>query len=187
MSTNNLAAAVAAIVLAGSAGVAQAAHPASEAGSPVATTVSAAVPAFSAADQGLTEEGYRALLRDLRSAGYGTPDGGATVRTEAGSMVLAAPPAESKGGPQKLGGGWDGWQGPYVTFNRTEQGMLLAGASAGLATAICGIPAVGQAACVAAVAIIAAATYYVNESGRCPTARPNLRVYVWGSKTGCYR
>ena len=77
-----------------------------------------------------------------------------------------------------LGGGWDGWQGPYVSFNRVDQGALLAGGSAAIAAAICFIPAVGQAACVAAVAIVAIAFYYLAEYGRCPTSKPNLRSYV---------
>ena len=108
-----------------------------------------------------------------------------------GEIVLSEPstglPALNGGGAHVLiGGGWDGWQGPYVSFNRVDQGALLAGGSAALAAAICFIPAVGQAACVAAVAIVAIAVYYGTEYGRCPTSRPNLREYVWSNKTGCY-
>ncbi len=59
--------------------------------------------------------------------------------------------------------------------------------TAGGSAAICFIPAVGQAACVAAVAIVAVAFYYLTEYGRCPASKPNLRSYVWGNKTGCYK
>jgi len=139
------------------------------------------------------DAGYRQLVAALKSAGATSSNGLVSYNLPGyGEIVLSEPatgsPALSSGGAHVLiGGGWDGWQGPYVSFNRVDQGALLAGGSAAVAAAICFIPAVGQAACVAAVAIVAIAFYYLTEYGRCPTSKPNLREYVWSNKTGCYK
>ena len=101
-------------------------------------------------------------------------------------LVMAAPPTKTKGGsPQDLGAGWDGWRGPYISFNRVDQSALLAGGVAALSVAVCAIPGVGWASCAALVGIVTIAAYYVNEYGRCSTSKPNLRVYLSGRR-GCY-
>lgn len=134
------------------------------------------------AAEGLTVQNYEALIADLKAAGYRSVKG--VIKVKANGVTLNLPEA---GPSAELGGGWDGWNGPYISFNRVDQGALLAGGAAALAAAICLIPAVGQAACVAAAAIVAIAFYYVTEYGRCSTTRPNLRVYVWSRNSGCYR
>lgn len=131
-------------------------------------------------------EGYRDLVSALQQSGATTGDGQVTYDVDGFGAISLGVPTAGSGGADELGGGWDGWRGPYVSFNRVDQGALLAGGSAALAAAICLIPAVGQAACVVAVALVAAAFYYLTEYGRCSTSRPNLRVYVWSRSTGCY-
>lgn len=135
----------------------------------------------------VTAEGYRSLLDALKKSGADTKDGMVTYTLPGYGEIAFAEPTQGVEGPQHLGGGWSGWSGPYVSFNRTDQGALLAGGGAALAASICLIPAVGQVACVAAAALVTAGFYYLNESGRCPTSKPNLRVYVWDrSHIGCY-
>lgn len=131
-------------------------------------------------------DGYRDLVSALQQSGATTSGGEVSYDVAAFGAITLGVPAAGTGGDAELGGGWDGWRGPYVSFNRVDQGALLAGGSAALAAAICFIPAVGQAACVVAVALVAAAFYYLTEYGRCSTSRPNLRVYVWSRSTGCY-
>lgn len=131
------------------------------------------------------EAGYRELVTALQASGGVTSDGQVTYDLEGFGEISLGAPTTKKGGTQDLGGGWDGWRGPYVSFNRTDQGALLAGGGAALAAGICLIPAVGQAACVVAAALVAAAFYYLTEYGRCPTSKPNLRVYVWSRSSGC--
>ena len=134
----------------------------------------------------VTPEQYQALVRDLKSAGAETTSRGTIVvdvpghgEMELSSGEEAAP---GKGDTPQIGGG-GGVFNPYVSFNQTDQKALIAGSSAALAGAICLIPAVGQVACVAAVALVAVATVYVNERGLCPKSAPELRVYVY-SRTG---
>lgn len=131
-------------------------------------------------------EGYRDLVAALQQSGATTSGGEVTYDLAGYGAISLGVPTAGTGGDAELGGGWDGWRGPYVSFNRVDQGALLAGGSAALAAAICFIPAVGTVACVVAVALVAAAFYYLTEYGRCSTSRPNLRVYVYSRNTGCY-
>lgn len=114
-------------------------------------------------------------------------DGTVSYTLQGGSeLVMAMPP--TKGGkidPDALGAGWDGWTGPYISFNRTDQAALLAGGTAALSVAVCAIPGVGWASCAALVGLVTIAAFYVNEYGRCSTSKPYLRVYLTGRK-GCY-
>jgi len=134
---------------------------------------------------GQADAGYRQLIAALKSAGATSSNGLVSYKLAGyGELVLSEPGTDAQA---LIGGGWDGWNGPYVSLNRVDQGALMAGGAAALAAAICFIPAVGQVACVVAVGLVAAAFYYLTEYGRCGTSNPNLRVYVWSSKTGCYR
>ncbi|TFD90512.1 hypothetical protein [Cryobacterium serini] len=65
-----------------------------------------------------------------------------------------------------LGGGYGQW-GLYVDFNRTDQGILLSGGGAGLATALCFIPGVGIPMCIIAATVVAAATAALVAHGVC--------------------
>lgn len=71
-----------------------------------------------------------------------------------------------------------------VYLNRTDQGALAAGGAAGLAIAICAIPAVGTAACAFVAAALTAAAYYIAAHGFC---KKELRVRIFPSpgKLGC--
>lgn len=170
---------------------------------PTATGVSASVAPTSAQlttlakagtlTQGQADAGYRQLVAALKDSGATSSNGLVSYNLPGyGEIVLSEPTNGAHllggGGAQPLlGGGWDGWSGPYVSFNRVDQGALVAGGAAALAVGICLIPAVGQAACVVAVGLVATAAYYVNAYGMCSGSTPNLREYVWSSNTGCYR
>lgn len=77
-----------------------------------------------------------------------------------------------------LGGGYGKW-GLYVDFNRTDQGVLLSGGGAGLATALCFIPGVGIPMCIVAASVVAAATAALIAQGLC---RGTMR--VWAQQFG---
>ena len=132
--------------------------PANGTSTAASTLVTSTLPSELLAAEGLTAENYAALISDLKAAGYRAQQGLITVRVK--GVALHLPEAKPTSGPPQLGGGWDGWRGPYISFN--------------------------QAACVAAAALVAIAFYYVTEYGRCPTNRQYLRVYVWSRGRGCY-
>ncbi|MDR5701695.1 hypothetical protein [Agromyces aerolatus] len=75
----------------------------------------------------------------------------------------------------ELGGGWDERYGLYVEFNRTDQGVLLAGGGGALAVAMCAIPGVGIPLCIVAGGVVAAATTALAAHGLC---RNIMRVYA---------
>ncbi|MFS4507619.1 hypothetical protein ACMA46_15440 [Clavibacter sp. Sh2141] len=100
---------------------------------------------------------------------YEVPDG--TTFTFA--RPVAGGPAVSG---SLIGGGYGG-QGLYITLNSTDQAAIAAGGGYAVGAAICAIPAVGQAACVAVGAVIAAATVYISENGVCGSGR-ELRIYL---------
>lgn len=139
-----------------------------------------------AQEPAVTPEEYQALVRDLKDAGAETTSRGTIVVDVPGhgqvELSSGSEGVPGKGDTPQIGGG-GGVFSPYVSFNQTDQKALIAGSSAALAGAICLIPAVGQVACVAAVALVAVATVYVNERGLCPRSAPELRVYVY-SRTG---
>jgi len=134
---------------------------------------------------GQADAGYRQLIAALKSAGATSSNGLVSYNLPGyGELVLSEPGTDAQA---LIGGGWDGWNGPYVSLNRVDQGALMAGGSVALAAAICLIPAVGQVACAVAVTLVAVAFYYLTEYGRCATSKPNLRVYVFSGKVGCYK
>lgn len=76
----------------------------------------------------------------------------------------------------QLGGGWND-TGLYISLNALDQQAIIAGGGAAIATAICFIPAVGIPACIAASAVVAAATVYLANAGLCANG-DELFVYV---------
>ena len=120
--------ATAALTLSTGAGAAAAAEPA-----PPTSTTTDPAPRVSQAD-------YAALIAALRSDGArDTGDGFVTYTVDdVGSISLPVP--DPKGGPERISAG-GGITSPYVSFNRTDQAAILAGGSAGVAAAICAIPA----------------------------------------------
>jgi hypothetical protein len=62
--------------------------------------------------------------------------------------------------------------GPYVDFDRTDQGAIASGAAAGVAASVC-IGTTGWA-CPTSSTIVAGAAFYIAFSGMCPN---KLRVY----------
>lgn len=130
---------------------------------------------------------YNALLKALQTSSKCKTTAATTTCTfpGAGTISLANAPQQVQG----LGGGGGIWH-PYISLNRTDQQALILGTGAGIAAAICAIPAVGWAACGVAVFIVTVATVYVDNYGRCPTSKPNLRIYVKSGdqgRNGCYR
>ena len=88
----------------------------------------------------------------------------------------ATPVVGQKNMSPMLGGGINR-TGLYISFNRLDQQAIIGGAGAAIATAICFIPAVGVPACVAAAAVVAAATVYLTNAGLCANG-DELFVYV---------
>lgn len=100
-----------------------------------------------------------------------------------GGTDLQSSQVSGKPGADLWAGG--GIRNPYISFNRVDQSALLAGGSVVLGAAIC---SASPPACAAASTLIAIATTYVISYGRCSTAYPNLRLYIWSrTVTGCYR
>lgn len=92
---------------------------------------------------------------------------------DSGSVVVVGEPLEGPGlGRIQVTVGWN----VYIYLNKTDQAALLAGAGAGVAAAICAIPAVGTGSCAAVVIVVAAATVYVTEYGTCPSSKPQLEL-----------
>lgn len=73
-----------------------------------------------------------------------------------------------------VGGGWDRG-GPYLTFNQFEQDLVIAGWGFALATAICLVPGVGQAACIVSGAVITVLTVFLSHNKKCPR---DAKVYL---------
>lgn len=177
-----------ALALAGPANAAPATHtPASVSSSTVV------VPTATSATPDITPAQWAEAYQELSTSNYPRTTSvvdGQTVTTfdlNGMSMSFTSSPTASPGHvTPDLGGGIDS-NGPYVSFNRVDQGALAVGAGAGLAVAICAIPAVGWVACAVVAAIIAAATYYVAAYGVCSNKKkPILRVYVENQHSGCY-
>lgn len=105
-----------------------------------------------------------------------------------GGVALSFPVAAAPVGVQpQLAFGVDGI-GPYISFNRIDQGALLSGGGAALATAICFIPGIGIPACIVAAGLTAAATAYLVANGICGSYRQILHVhYLTLGYPGCYR
>jgi hypothetical protein len=100
---------------------------------------------------------------------YEVPDGT--------TFTFARPAAGDPAVSGSLIGGGYGGQGLYISLNSTDQAAIAAGAGYAVGAAICAVPAVGQAACVAVGAVIAAATVYISENGVCGSGR-ELRIYL---------
>jgi hypothetical protein len=65
------------------------------------------------------------------------------------------------------------WFGPYVDFDRTDQGAIAAGTAGGLTSVIC-VTTSGWA-CPVASAVLASAGFYIAFYGMCPNT---MRVYT---------
>ena len=97
--------------------------------------------------------------------------------TEFSFTAHPAAPKDSEGGMSPMLGGGINGTGIYISFNALDQQAIIAGGGAALAAAICFIPAVGIPACIAASAVVAAATVYLANAGLCAN-RDELFVYV---------
>lgn len=128
----------------------------------------------------VTFDEYRALFDDLERSAIPrteeTVDGVREVTFQIDGFEMTLADVSKAEFSPHLGGGIDAG-GPYVTFNQVDQTALLTGGAAALTAAICLIPAVGQVACAVAGVIVAVATVYANEYGRCPN-EGDLKIYV---------
>jgi hypothetical protein len=165
----------------------QAAHAAPvQAKVPAPSSLQSAVTLQPAEVEMTTAQYMEILNAAIADGGTVRSDGTMSYTLNDGSeLVMAMPQTKGKTGPNELGAGWDGWKGPYISFNRTDQSALLAGGAAALSVAVCAIPGVGWASCAGLVGLVTIAAFYVNEYGRCSTSKPYLRVYLTGRK-GCY-
>lgn len=97
------------------------------------------------------------------------PAGGTSYVVGSGSVVTVVPEKAAAAGvvsPQfSVGVGW----GVYIYLNRIDQGAVATGAAAGLAVAICAIPAVNTFGCAAVAAVLATAAFYIAAYGMCPS------------------
>lgn len=164
--------------------------------SQVALAVGAAVedaPTANAAASEAEREDFYALKSRLDASDSGftrtaTPVTGGTeytyVHRDGVVLALAVPSAKPGGPSADLRAAGCGFLQVCVYFNRTDQGALLAGSTAALATAICAIPAVGTVGCAFVVGAVAAAAFYVNENGRCPNEL-QVRVFPSVGKIEC--
>lgn len=75
---------------------------------------------------------------------------------------------------QRIGVGTDA-RGVYVSFNATDQNMIISGAAFGLSAGLCAVG--GPAFCVITGAIITMATVAITGSGAIRCGRKALRVY----------
>ena len=126
-----------------------------------------------------TEESVAALQTELEGQGY-VPE-----TTDAGGVLTKRYEIDEPGAPRfvietteqgtippgtvtpyfRVGVG----NGIYVYLNNAEQQAVLTGGVNALATAICAVPAVGQAACAATIGALNAAAAYINARGAfCP-------------------
>lgn len=124
-----------------------------------------------------TPEQIADLQQELESQGYtpesSTSDGVLTKRYEIDTpdaprvVVETTEPAPTPPGTitpyLHVGVG----NGIYVYLNRADQNALLGGGSIALGSAICSIPAVGQAACGGVAAALGAASGYLMTNGIC--------------------
>jgi len=80
----------------------------------------------------------------------------------------------SSGPHPRIGAGSDG-KGVYVSFNATDQNMIISGAAFALGAAVCAVS--GGTFCVVVGAILTAATVAVTGSGAIRCGTKSLRVY----------
>lgn len=128
--------------------------------------------------QEFTPEQISQAIDEAKASGYveketSNTDGSVTITLDLGhgfkfDLVQGAPSA-------RLGAGKDG-KGTYVSFNGTDQNMIISGATYAIGVALCAVSA--GTFCIVAGAIITAATVAITSNGgvRCSGGK-SLRVY----------
>jgi hypothetical protein len=116
---------------------------------------------------------------DLPRAATEGPKGAVTTFSLGHGVSIAVPSApQERADPavsaSLIGAGWERGRGVFVSFNKTDQDALSAGAGAALGVAIC---AAGPVACGIATVVVAAALVYVTNQGLC-SKRRELRIYA---------
>jgi hypothetical protein len=84
----------------------------------------------------------------------------------------------------RLGGGKEKNGQFYISFNQTDQDLLMAGFGIALGAAICGVPVVGQIACAVVGAIISLGMVFVSKYGKC-AGKKQLIAHVNPSWSTC--
>jgi len=138
---------------------------------PATTEVQAVAPTL----QSIPNSGALRVVKDVSQL----PVGGVSYVVGSGSIVTAAPQSTSVDASPlfSVGVGW----GVYIYLNRVDQGAVATGGAAGLAVAICAIPAVNVFGCAAVVAVLATAAFYIAAYGFC-SARMEIRMPGGGAK-----
>ncbi|MCU1527829.1 MAG: hypothetical protein JWP75_1592 [Frondihabitans sp.] len=84
----------------------------------------------------------------------------------------------------RLGGGKEKNGQFFISFNQTDQDLLMAGFGVALGAAICAVPVVGQIACAVVGAIISFGMVFVSKYGKC-AGKKQLIVHVNPSWSTC--
>ncbi len=107
------------------------------------------------------------VVADSRGA-----DGSRTTTVDLGDGFTFDLVTERSG--ERIGAGKDS-KGTYVSFNATDQNMIISGAAFGLGAAVCAVS--GGTFCVVVGAILTAATVAITGSGAIRCGTKQLRVY----------
>lgn len=125
----------------------------------------------------LTQDQVRQAILEARAGGYvasqtTAADGTETTTLDLGEGLtfdLVSAPTK-----QRIGAGSDS-KGTFVSFNATDQNMIISGAAFALGAAVCAVS--GGTFCIVVGAILTAATVAITGSGAIRCGTKQLRVY----------
>jgi hypothetical protein len=126
---------------------------------------------------GITAAQLDSALAEARSGGFArtettSADGTTTTTLDLGEGLafdVVTPPRQ-----ERIGAGSDA-KGAFVSFNATDQNMILSGSAFALGAAVCAVSA--GTSCVVVGAILTAATVAITGSGAIRCGTRHLRVY----------
>ncbi len=119
----------------------------------------------------------------LRSAGAGrstTTDGSTKYDLGNGAELTIGPDETTS----RLGGGKEKNGQFFISFNQTDQDLLMTGMGVALGVAICSVPVVGTVACAVVGAVISFGMVFVSKYGKC-AGNKQLIVHVSPSWSTC--
>lgn len=135
----------------------------------------------------LTPELLTQAVAELKAAGIphetvnDTKGEKTTFHLKQGLSFTLVEPATAPSVNAFVSGGWRFMYGPYIDFNRFEQGLMIGGAGLVVGKALCLIPGVGTVACLAIEVII----LVVGQALSYRSCRGDFRYYLYGGPNGC--